>query len=118
MLLNNVLTATHDALEQEQIEAKVLELLKLEIIDLEDYCDNSIPDNYPRFHLKRDGRELGTISTWGNKYCTRIIPGTSAGFPSLYEAATCWVSPARLKQLEDLAGNVLRHQRSSMKDYF
>lgn len=116
-LTNYALVATDESLEVEQIQAKVLELLKLEITDLEDYCDDSIPDNYPRFHLNRGGREIGTISTWGNKYCTRMKIDMG-GYPSLYEAATCWVNPLRLKQLEELAGFVLRHKRSTMPDYF
>lgn len=110
------LTAPIEPIEQSQIEESVLRLLGLTIIDLDDYSDEVIPDNYPRFHVKRGEREIGTISTWGNKYCTRM-GDSSVGYSSLYEAATCWCKPKLLKELEDMARTVLEHGRNSMPDY-
>jgi hypothetical protein len=99
------------------IEAAVLDYLGLEIIDLEDYTDDCIPDNYPRYQVDRGGRFFATISTCGERFHARIVHNLD-GYASLYEAATCWVNPYILQQIERNVIENLTATRSTMPDYF
>jgi hypothetical protein len=104
-------------LDRDRLETKVLCLLNLEVIDLQDYCDDIIPDGYARFYLKRSGKTITTISTWGDRYCTQAKRQIN-GYPSLYEAATCWIDRERLQLIEAMATGILSAQQQSIRDYF
>lgn len=99
------------------IEEKVLDYLGLEIVNLEDYTDLSIPDNYPRYQLYRHGRTFGTIYVSGERYHTRLIHNL-VGYASLYEVATCWIPTERLHQIEREIETEIVKQQSLLPDYF
>lgn len=97
------------------IEARTLDLLGLEIVDLANYTDESMPDNYPRFHIYRYDKLLGTVSKCGKKYHTRIV-NNLAGYNSLFEAVTCWVSRQRLREIEREI--IQEIEQNPLPDYF
>lgn len=108
-----ILTKTRP--ERSLIEDRTLDRLGLEIVDLANYTDESMPNNYPRFHIYRYGRLLGTVSKCGQKYHTRIV-NNLAGYNSLFEAVTCWVSQQRLREVEREI--IQEIEQNSLPDYF
>jgi hypothetical protein len=101
---------------QPLIESIVLDSLHIQIIDLQDYTDKSIPDGYPRFQVYRCGRSFGTVCTWGEKYHTRII-NNLAGYLSLYQAVTCWITAEQLKLIEQKVESEIVIARNLLPDY-
>lgn len=99
------------------IRGHVLDALSLEFIDLQDETNESIPDGYPRYQVKRNGRYLCSISVWGDRYYTRAV-NNLAGYKTLYEALTCWINPKKLRELEDAIEREIVAERDAMPNYF
>ena len=75
------------------IEEKTLELLGVEIVDREDYCDFVVPHGDIRFSVFRNDELIGTISTW-------IIGGIDTYHPKDYS------NPKQYSRFDSLFGAV------------
>ena len=99
-----------------QIEDRVFKLLKLELTDLDDYCDVVIPDGYPRFYLYRNGKLLGHITTSNGQFHTRMANNQKT-YNSLYQASTFWIEPSTLADFEQRIERELSEEYEEMPDY-
>jgi hypothetical protein len=109
-------TLVSPELSRERVEEKILHLLEIEILDLEDYSNDCIPEGYVRYQVYRSGRSLCPISRMGGRYYTRAAKDR-AGYASLYEAATFWVDRSRLTNLESAAQQELEENDRLIPDY-
>jgi hypothetical protein len=98
-------------ISRELIEDKVLNWLNTRIEDLSLLTDEHLPIGYPKYQVWRESRYLGNVTEWGDgKYYTRIVHNP-AGYDTVYQAATCWVSRKWLAKLEEFAVKQLKLQR-------
>lgn len=110
------LVSSPELISRDRVEEKILHLLEIEILDLEDYSNDCIPEGHTRWQVYRSGRSLSAISTMGGRYYTRAA-NNQAGYASLYEAALFWVDRARLANLESAAQQELEENDRLMPDY-
>jgi hypothetical protein len=97
----------------ELVEDLTLSILGLEITDREEYINKIVPHGDIRFWLHQGGNLIAGISTWGKFF----VLTSGRPFPTLFAAATFFVTPDCLATAKAAAVSQLTDRFNDAIDY-